>query len=94
MEDEENSGLQISLGDLVSFFLLCCAFGVPVLFFSGVRRFVGPQFPHRQLSWNRTGEMKIFASPFLNAVKLSGQEMKKDGETPQSARVFGTRARS
>jgi hypothetical protein len=32
--------------------------------------------------------MKIFASPFLNAVKLSGQEMKKDGETPQSARVL------
>jgi hypothetical protein len=34
MEDKEKSGLQISLGDLVSFFPLCCAFGVPVLFFS------------------------------------------------------------
>jgi hypothetical protein len=33
MEDEEKSGLQISLGDLVSFFSFCCAFGVPVLFF-------------------------------------------------------------
>jgi hypothetical protein len=34
MEDEEKSGLQISLSDLVYFFPLRCAFGVPVLFFS------------------------------------------------------------
>ena len=32
MEDKEKSGIQISLGDLVSFFSCYCAFGVPVLF--------------------------------------------------------------
>jgi hypothetical protein len=29
MEDEENSGLQTSLGDFVSLFPLGCAFGIP-----------------------------------------------------------------
>jgi hypothetical protein len=33
MEDEEKSGLQISLGDFVSLFPLRCAFGIPSLFF-------------------------------------------------------------
>jgi hypothetical protein len=50
MEGEEKSGLQMSLGDFVSLFRLCCAFGVPELIFLGVRRLAGPQLPHRQLS--------------------------------------------
>jgi hypothetical protein len=49
MEDEEKSGLIISLGNLVSCFPLCCAFGIPELFFGGVRRLAGPQLPHCQL---------------------------------------------
>ena len=47
MEDEEKSGLQILLGDFVSLLPLCCAFGVPELFFLGVRRLAGPQLLHR-----------------------------------------------
>jgi hypothetical protein len=45
MEDEEKSDLQISLGDFVSSFPLCCAFGVPELFFVCVRPLAGPQLP-------------------------------------------------
>jgi hypothetical protein len=47
---KKNQVYKTALGDLVLLFPLCCAFGVPVLFCFGVRRFVGPQFPHRQLS--------------------------------------------
>jgi hypothetical protein len=49
MEDENKSGLEISLGDLVSLFPLCCTFGVPELFFWGIRRLAGPQVPDRQV---------------------------------------------
>ena len=47
IEDDGKKGLQICSGDLVSFFPLCCAFGVPMSF---LFVFVGPQPPLRQLS--------------------------------------------
>jgi len=47
MKDGEKSGLQTSLGDVVSLFSLCCAFGVPELFFLV---FVGSPAPPHQLS--------------------------------------------
>jgi len=48
MEDEEESDLQICSGDWCLFSLFVVFLAFPSLFFC-VRRFVGPQFPHRQL---------------------------------------------
>ena len=49
MENGQKSGLQISWGDLVSFLPLYRHLAFPSYFLGGVRGFVGPQLPHRQL---------------------------------------------
>jgi hypothetical protein len=47
MEDEGKSGLQTSFGDAVFLIPLCCAFGIPELFFvcSSIRRSTAPSSP-------------------------------------------------
>ena len=47
MEDDKKSGLQISLGDFVSFPPLFCCISRSQVIFLGVRRLAGPQLLHR-----------------------------------------------